>query len=110
MARNIPLIVLVMAALLLPAPGFAKDPLVLKSITVSLPESGRTFPEGPGSHAINDNCLVCHSADMVLNQPAMSKTAWQAEVDKMRNVYKAPVEPGSVAAIVDYLARTKGPQ
>ena len=66
-----------------------------------------TFP-GPGSDAINNNCLVCHSAGMVLNQPALPKAAWQAEVDKMIHVYKAPVAPEDVAAIVDYLAKIKG--
>jgi len=29
-------------------------------------------------------------------------------VDKMMNVYKAPITPQDAATIVDYLARTKG--
>ena len=41
---------------------------------------------------------------MVLTQPALSRAAWQAEVDKMRNIYKAPVAAEDVPAIVDYLA------
>jgi hypothetical protein len=45
---------------------------------------------------------------MVLNQPALSKTAWSAEVDKMINFYKAPVDPGDVAAIVEYLSHIEG--
>ena len=45
---------------------------------------------------------------MVLNQPSLSRADWQGEVDKMRHVYKAPVAEGDAAAIVDYLARTKG--
>jgi hypothetical protein len=32
-----------------------------------------------------------HSADVVLNQPALSKSAWTAELNKMIDVYKAPV-------------------
>jgi mono/diheme cytochrome c family protein len=66
------------------------------------------FPNGPGADAINNNCLACHSADMVLNQPAMSKVQWQAEVDKMRTAYKAPVDPNDVDAILDYLVSVKG--
>jgi len=54
------------------------------------------------------NCLACHSADMVLNQPAMSKVRWQAEVDKMRTAYKAPIDPQDVDAILDYLVSVKG--
>jgi hypothetical protein len=81
--------------------------VTLQSVRVDIPDRGMTFP-GSGSDAINNNCLVCHSAGMVLTQPALSKAAWQAEVDKMIHVYKAPVPSEDVAAIVDYLARMKG--
>ena len=80
----------------------------LQSTSVELPQSDRMFPVGPGSDAINRNCLGCHSAGMVLNQPALPRAAWQAEVDKMIHVYKAPVSPADVGAIVDYLARVNG--
>ncbi|MFC3677329.1 c-type cytochrome [Ferrovibrio xuzhouensis] len=95
--------------------GFALVPLAragapsdLASVTVDLPDSDRTFPDGPGAAAINDNCLACHSAGMVLNQPAMPRAAWAAEVGKMINAYKAPVAQEDVDAIVDYLTHTKG--
>jgi cytochrome c553 len=42
---------------------------------------------------------------MVLTQPSLPKADWQAEVKKMRNVYKAPVDAKDVPAIVDYLAK-----
>jgi hypothetical protein len=45
---------------------------------------------------------------MVLNQPALSKQAWAAEVNKMINTYKAPVAPEDVGAIVEYLTAVKG--
>jgi hypothetical protein len=80
----------------------------LKSVTVDLPAGDRMFPDGPGSDAANNNCLACHSAGMVLNQPALSKTAWSAEVNKMIEAYKAPVDPGDVSAIVDYLSHIRG--
>jgi hypothetical protein len=88
--------------------GSAGSPLVLKSISLELPTSDRTFPDGPGSAAINNNCLVCHSAGMVLNQPAMPEAAWAGEVHKMISVYKAPVSDQDVATIVAYLTRFKG--
>ena len=47
---------------------------------------------------------------MILNQPGMPKAAWAAEVNKMRNVYKAPVAAKDVPAIVDYLTAAKGPK
>lgn len=79
--------------------------LELKSVKLDLPESDRMFPEGPGVDAINNNCLACHSAGMVLNQPALSRQAWTAEVNKMINNYKAPVELNDAATIVDYLTQ-----
>jgi hypothetical protein len=89
-------------------PDSAGIPLVLKSVSVELPTSDRTFPDGPGSTEINNNCLVCHSAGMVLNQPAMPETAWAGEVHKMASVYKAPVSDQDAATIVAYLTRLKG--
>jgi hypothetical protein len=52
--------------------------------------------------------LACHSAGMVLNQPALPKQAWATEVNKMINNYEAPVAPEDVGAIVDYLTALKG--
>jgi cytochrome c5 len=92
----------------LPAPTqISAAGVTLQSVRVDIPDRGMTFP-GSGSDAINNNCLVCHSAGMVLTQPALSKAAWQAEVDKMIHVYKAPVAPEDAATIVDYLAGMKG--
>jgi hypothetical protein len=45
---------------------------------------------------------------MVLNQPALSKQAWAAEVTKMINAYKAPVASEDVGPIVEYLTGLKG--
>lgn len=94
--------------LLLPLSGKTETRLSLKSITVELPLGDRLFPDGPGSDAANDNCLACHSAGMVLNQPAMTKAQWQAEVDKMRTAFKAPIDAEDVGPIVDYLVSIKG--
>jgi len=88
--------------------AWAAPPLQLKSVKIDLPDSDKMFPDGPGSDAINNNCIACHSAGMVLNQPALSKQAWAAEVNKMINNYKAPVAPEDVATIVDYLTSLKG--
>ena len=86
----------------------AADNLKLKSVNVDLPAGDRMFPNGPGADVANDNCLACHSAGMVLNQPELPKPVWEAEVDKMRNVYKAPIDDKDVDAIVHYLISIKG--
>jgi hypothetical protein len=88
----------------------ANPPLsfVFRSSSIDFPTGDRTFPGGAQAEAINNNCLACHSAGMVLNQPGLSKSAWEAEVHKMIDAYKAPVAAVDVSAIVDYLVSTKG--
>ena len=80
----------------------AQDELVLNSVNVDLPFGDRMF-QGPGSEALNNNCLACHSAGMVLTQPALSKEQWHAEVEKMLTAYKAPIDPKDIDAIVNSL-------
>ena len=80
----------------------------LKSTKVEYPTSDAQFP-GPGADAINNNCLVCHSEDHVLNQPFLSKEKWQEVVQKMITAYKAPISPDDAKQIVDYLVKTKSP-
>jgi hypothetical protein len=79
--------------------------IVLHSVSADFPDPGRMFPGGSNADAINNNCLACHSAGMVLTQPTtLSRTDWQAEVAKMSSTYKAPIAEKDVPAIVDYLA------
>ena len=54
---------------------------------------GLLFHENSGTN------LACHPVGMVLNQPALSKQAWTAKVNKMINVYKAPVAPEDVGSL-----------
>jgi mono/diheme cytochrome c family protein len=96
------------AGLLASMPALVQQLPAIKSTTVDLPSGDSMFPGGAKADAIDNNCLACHSADMVLNQPALPKTTWEAEVHKMINVYKAPIDDADVPAIVDYLTSTKG--
>jgi cytochrome c5 len=107
MPREVLPIVAVLGLVLLSHPGQAATITTLKSPKVDVPTSDAMFP-GPGSDAINNNCLACHSADHILNQPSLSREAWQEVVNKMITAYKAPVSPDDAKAIVDYLVRTKG--
>ena len=79
-----------------------------KSVHIDLPDSDKMFSGGSASDTINNNCLACHSADMVLNQPAMPREAWKSVVEKMIHSYKAPIAAEDVEPIVDYLAALKG--
>jgi hypothetical protein len=107
MARALLPIALVVGVAFAPVCARAESQLSLKSVSVDLPAGDDMFPNGPGADAINNNCLACHSADMVLNQPALPMTQWHAEVDKMRTAYKAPIDPKDVDAILDYLVSVK---
>jgi len=108
MLRTMLRIALVVGVAFAPVCARAESQLSLKSVSVDLPPGDEMFPNGPGADAINNNCLACHSADMVLNQPALPMTQWHAEVDKMRAAYKAPIDPKDVDAILDYLVSVKG--
>jgi hypothetical protein len=111
MSRNLLHAVILLGALMgsasMPLVARATTALEIKPVKIDLPDSDRMFT-GPGADAINNNCLACHSAGMVLNQPELSKQAWAAEVSKMINAYKAPVTPEDAAAVIEYLTRVKG--
>jgi sulfite dehydrogenase (cytochrome) subunit B len=69
------------------------------------PETAELKP-GPGveSAAV---CQACHSADYIRTQPSgKGKAFWQAEVQKMIKVYKAPIGEDDAATIANYLAAT----
>jgi len=98
---------LLIGAALSPVAARAQAAPVFKSVTVDLPTGDRLFPGGAAADSINNNCLACHSADMVLNQPALPKAQWDAEVIKMHTAYRAPIDPKDVDAILDYLVSIK---
>jgi hypothetical protein len=108
MLCNLLPLVIVLSVAVTPSIAGRAALIELKTTKVDLPESDRMFPDGQGSDAINNNCLACHSAGMVLNQPALSREAWASEVKKMINNYKAPIAPEDVEPIVEYLVALKG--
>ena len=85
------------------APGVSGGGVTLKSASIALPSDPRQFAGGASADAMNANCLTCHSAGMVLNQPHLAKAEWEAEVGKMRKAYGAPIAEADVPAIVAYL-------
>lgn len=91
------------AVTLLTGMADAKDAFDLKSESFDLPTGDRTFI-GAGADPVNNNCLTCHSAEMVMVQPKLSKANWEGIVKKMINVYKAPVPDEDVGPIIEYLS------
>jgi cytochrome c553 len=91
-----------------PAPSIVTGGgVTLHSVNLTFPNSDNTFPGGRGADAINNDCLICHSAGMVLDQAGLSRAAWQGIVDQMRNDFKAPFAAEDTPAIVDYLVSLK---
>jgi mono/diheme cytochrome c family protein len=72
-------------------------------VRVELPASDETFPPGAGADIATGQCLICHSAGMVLRQPPLTKDEWRAEIIKMRSVYGAPIPDDQVDGLSEYL-------
>lgn len=75
--------------------------------TYQLPEETTEFRPGPGSDVAQNNCMACHSVDYIAFQPPRKgRTFWEAEVQKMIHVYRAPIDEADAKTIIDYLAAT----
>jgi mono/diheme cytochrome c family protein len=66
------------------------------------------LPPGPGQDVFATQCVICHSARYVLNQPIFPRKTWTAEVHKMVKGYGAPIVPEQEKKIVDYLVTWHG--
>ena len=71
--------------------------------TIELPSSQTIFPPGDGADIANGQCLICHSAGMVLRQPALTQDQWASEINKMRNSFGAPLPANPVIPLARYL-------
>jgi hypothetical protein len=76
----------------------------LTSTSIEPPGDDATFPPGPNVDLVNQRCLACHSASMVFTQPPLKLEQWTAIIEKMRDVYHAPIAPAEVPALAEYLA------
>jgi mono/diheme cytochrome c family protein len=79
-------------------------------VEVEFPVSQVIFPPGKGADIANAQCLMCHSAGMVLRQPPLSQEEWAGEITKMRSAFGAPMPPDQVEALARYLQGINGRQ
>ena len=77
-------------------------------VSVELPSSQTPFPPGDGSVIANAQCLICHSAGMVLRQPPLTQDEWTGEINKMRNSFGAPMPADQVEPLAKYLQSING--
>jgi hypothetical protein len=55
-------------------------------------------------------CSGCHSVDYIrINAPFMNRQTWTAAVNKMVQMFGAPIAPNDAATIIDYLTANYGP-
>ena len=76
--------------------------------TLRLPSEDVPLPDLPGRAKVAASCAICHSPRYVLEQPPLPRKTWEAEVEKMRKTYGAPVPDEDMAPIVDYLVAVRG--
>ncbi len=78
--------------------------------SIKLPDDnpmGQLKP-GPNVDVVRNNCIICHSTDYIVRQPASDTKKWEGEVQKMIKVYGAPISEADAKAIVDYLVIAYG--
>ncbi len=91
------------AAVVLAAAGA----VAAKPLTYTLAAETAMLRPGPGVETAQRVCLACHSPDYIAIQPPKKGAAfWEAEVVKMRVVYKAQIDDADAKAIAAYLTAT----
>jgi sulfite dehydrogenase (cytochrome) subunit B len=94
-----------LVTVLLPLAAVATSAIAAPMVYQLPPETAELKP-GPGVETAIV-CTACHSADYIGTQPSgKGKAFWQAEVQKMIKVYKAPIGEDDAAVVTNYLATT----
>jgi mono/diheme cytochrome c family protein len=76
--------------------------------TAGAQESEVQLREAPGKDKAMQ-CSACHSLDYIpMNSRFLDKAGWTASVNKMINVFGAPIAKEDVEAIANYLAQNYG--
>jgi PBP1b-binding outer membrane lipoprotein LpoB len=100
---------IILAPLLLTACERAPE-VTFTDASITLPDDPLDLPDLPGRDAVIANCTACHSPSTMLQQPKVSREKWVSQITKMVEVYKAPVDPEAVPAIVEYMVAVQAQQ
>lgn len=85
----------------------------VSALEITLPAETASFRPSPlpGFGLVQPHCLSCHSADYVASQPPDStREYWEHTVAKMKTAFGAPIPDADIPSIIDYLAKTYGPE
>ena len=77
--------------------------------TASALEKPIELASGAGREIVEKSCNSCHSLDYItMNSPMLDDKGWTGEVNKMFDVFGAPIKPTETRIIVDYLVKNYG--
>jgi len=96
------------SALAKKAKGKAAPAMAGQTAMIELPPGDDVLPDRPNAEAVDRNCLSCHSTETILNQPALSRDIWKAEIDGMRTNFNAQISQDADEAILAYLTSING--
>jgi hypothetical protein len=66
--------------------------------------------DGAGKAVTENICSGCHSLDYIrINAPFMNRQTWTASVNKMVQMFGAPIAANDQATIIEYLSANYGP-
>ena len=91
--------------------GTAGRPYAAQSEKNTLPKAGTVaaeLPAGDAATMVRSRCVVCHAADMLLQQ-RLTERQWAAEINKMQQ-WGSPVRDEEKAMILKYLVGVAGPE
>jgi hypothetical protein len=88
--------------------ALAATPVLAQQGSLQQGEGKLTLKDAPGRDKAQV-CVACHSVDYIpMNSRFMDKAGWTASVNKMINVFGAPIAKEDVDAIASYLAENYG--
>ena len=101
------------------APPRGKAALMLTSLVgvvsayvgaaASAQEKAIELASAPGREIVEKSCNSCHSLDYIpMNSPILDDRGWTGEVNKMIDVFGAPIKPTETRIIIDYLVKNYG--
>jgi mono/diheme cytochrome c family protein len=68
-------------------------------------ESNIVWEHNDAAVLVQSRCSICHSLDYILmNAGFMKSSGWEAEVNKMRKVFGAPISEDEAKQITEYLS------
>jgi hypothetical protein len=104
MLRQALLTAVIAAAALIPRGAHAEEKLVLKSVTADLPFGDRMFPDGPGSEAVNNNCLAvipparCSRSRRYRRSNGTTRSKRCARLTKRRSIPRTSTQSSTISS------------